>query len=291
MKISPKYTIGLTLVVLLFAHSAVQAKSFLWRAQSNNSTVFLMGSIHFAKPDFYPLADVIEQSFAKSSVLVVEINEGEMDKTAMQQMIVDKGLYPENDSIENHISEETLQLLKTYLDKNKMPLLGFGKMKPGFLAMTLSVAHIIKLGYLPQFGIDMYFINKAEKKTILQLESAKEQLELFFSLPNEESFLKHTILQFDTLNEQIDKITTAWKNGDTKYMTDLVIMEPQQDYPDLQQVFKIMYEDRNVNMTNKIIGYLKQPKTYFVVVGAGHLVGEKGIVSLLRKKGYQVEQM
>lgn len=291
MTINPKYTFALTLVVLLFAHSGVQAKLFLWRAQSNNSTVFLLGSIHFAKPDFYPLADFIEQSFAKSSVLVVEINEGQMDKTAMQQMIVDKGLYPENDSIENHVSEETLQLLKTYLDNNKMPLLGFGKMKPGFLAMTLSVAHIIKLGYLPQFGIDMYFLNKADKKTILQLESAEEQLKLFFSMPNEESFLKHTILQFDTLDEQINKITTAWKTGDTQYMTELVIVEPQQDYPDLQQVFKIMYEDRNVNMTNKIIGYLKQPKTYFVVVGAGHLVGEKGIVSLLRKKGYKVEQM
>jgi hypothetical protein len=44
-------------------------------------------------------------------------------------------------------------------------------------------------------------------------------------------------------------------------------------------------------MASKIEDFLKTKETYFVIVGAGHLVGEKGMVEILKKKGYQVDQM
>ncbi len=53
---------------------------------------------------------------------------------------------------------------------------------------------------------------------------------------------------------------------------------------------KLIY-DRNRKMISRIEGYLREKGTYFVVVGAGHLIGERGIVEALRKKGYPVEQL
>jgi uncharacterized protein YbaP (TraB family) len=44
-------------------------------------------------------------------------------------------------------------------------------------------------------------------------------------------------------------------------------------------------------MVSKIEDYLRTGETHFVVVGAGHLLGEKGIINLLRQKGYQIEQL
>jgi uncharacterized protein YbaP (TraB family) len=44
-------------------------------------------------------------------------------------------------------------------------------------------------------------------------------------------------------------------------------------------------------MTLKIKDYLKTKGTYFVVVGAAHLVGEKRIINLLKEKRFTVEQM
>jgi len=52
---------------------------------------------------------------------------------------------------------------------------------------------------------------------------------------------------------------------------------------------KLLYE-RNNTMATRIEGFLKAGGRYFVVVGAGHLVGKKGIIELLKKKGYPVEQ-
>lgn len=53
---------------------------------------------------------------------------------------------------------------------------------------------------------------------------------------------------------------------------------------------KLIYE-RNRNMVSKIEEFLRTKETYFVVVGAGHLVGKKGIIEMLRGKGYPVEQL
>ncbi|MNO04822.1 TraB family protein [compost metagenome] len=51
-----------------------------------------------------------------------------------------------------------------------------------------------------------------------------------------------------------------------------------------------MLVDRNVKMTEKIEGYLKgkDSSTYMIAVGAAHMLGEKGIVTLLQEKGYTV---
>ncbi|MCK4705950.1 MAG: TraB/GumN family protein, partial [Gammaproteobacteria bacterium] len=48
---------------------------------------------------------------------------------------------------------------------------------------------------------------------------------------------------------------------------------------------------RNVKMTGSIKSYLKQKGRYFVVVGAGHLIGDKGIVQLLQNAGYRITRL
>ena len=52
-----------------------------------------------------------------------------------------------------------------------------------------------------------------------------------------------------------------------------------------------MFDQRNDGMTRQIEQFLQTPKTYFVAVGAGHLLGERGILSQLRRNNYDVEQL
>ena len=59
----------------------------------------------------------------------------------------------------------------------------------------------------------------------------------------------------------------------------------------MEPIFKRLLDDRNKGMASKIEGYLKTKETYFVVVGAGHLVGDKGIIKMLKERGYSVEQL
>ena len=88
----------------------------------------------------------------------------------------------------------------------------------------------------------------------------------------------------------MDQLLKAWKAGDPDAL-EAALTQPVQQYPFLKPVMAKLLDERNDAMTQKIVGFLNTPKTYFVAVGAGHLVGEHGIVSQLRAKNYKVEQL
>jgi len=73
-------------------------------------------------------------------------------------------------------------------------------------------------------------------------------------------------------------------------MTKLLIQDDLQKYPQFQAIHKKLFTERNIDMADNVAGFLKGQGTYFVVVGAGHMVNDDGIVSLLQKKGYNVER-
>ncbi len=82
-----------------------------------------------------------------------------------------------------------------------------------------------------------------------------------------------------------------WKTGDEKKMSKLLFEDALNDYPAFSEIYDSLFYDRNDRMTARIEQMLKQPQgSYFIVVGSGHLIGEKGIVKVLRKKGYVVQR-
>src|SRR5437667_5416542 len=90
--------------------------------------------------------------------------------------------------------------------------------------------------------------------------------------------------------ETFDLLTRAWRSGDAAAMQE-VITSSVRDYPQLKPLMTKLLDERNNAMTTKIERFLQTPKTYFVAVGAGHLVGDKGILSQLRGGHYDVEQL
>jgi uncharacterized protein YbaP (TraB family) len=56
-------------------------------------------------------------------------------------------------------------------------------------------------------------------------------------------------------------------------------------------IYEKLVIERNRKMVSKIEEYLKEKETFFVIVGAGHLVGNQGIIELLKGKGFLLEQL
>ena len=81
------------------------------------------------------------------------------------------------------------------------------------------------------------------------------------------------------------RLFDAWYKGDTKT---LAALGPES--PGMTPVErKAMFEDRNRSWVPEIVAMLKEKRTYFITVGAGHLVGKIGVPTLLREKGYKVD--
>jgi len=265
-------------------------KTFLWRVQSKTNTVYILGSIHFMKPDIYPLDKKIEDAFDKSQVLAVEADVNDASKLDIQKLM-DKAFYRGDDALEKHVSGETYELVKKEFAGSGILLDLMNRQKPWFLAMTLTSLKLVQLGFDPTYGIDMHFLSEAEgKKRIVELESVDYQINLLsgFSDKEQEAFLLYTLDELKTLGQEVNELVRAWKSGDTQTIESLLAKSGNKGMSSLNE--RILYE-RNRHMVSRIEDYLRAEETYFVIVGAGHLVGNKGIVEMLKGKGYSVEQL
>jgi uncharacterized protein YbaP (TraB family) len=133
--------------------AAGDQKNFLWKVQSKTNTVYLLGSVHFMKKEIYPLNKQIEDAFQLSDILVVEADINDVSRIDLQKML-GSAFYFEGDSLEKHISAETLERIKKEFDEFGMPLLLVTRQKPWFLALTLTSLKLAQLGFDPAYGID-----------------------------------------------------------------------------------------------------------------------------------------
>lgn len=269
---------------------AADGKNFFWKVRSEKSTVYLLGSIHFLKKSAYPLSRTIEEAFASSDSLAVEANVNDATKVNIKKL-VDKALYQDEEGIEGHLSPRTLELLKKELDAAGLPFALFSRYRPWFLGLTISSFELMKQGYDPAFGIDQYFLARAEgKMKIIELESLDYQIDLLSGLsPHEEElFLRYSLEELKTMGGEVDNLVERWKRGDTEGIEE--IMRKGLSGPEFSSVEEKLFYRRNRQMTAKIGEFLKRDGTVFVVVGAGHMVGPKGIVELLRADGHSVIQ-
>lgn len=278
-------------VLFSFSIALPASAQSLWEVKSDTATVFLFGSVHYAKSDMYPLDTIVEDSFEKSSVLVLELDPQSVDQMEILQEVMSKGMYPGDKTIKDDLSSEVYAMLEKYIENTGLPMASVVKMKPVLLSITLSALKLVELGYSPDQGIDMYFAKKASgKKTVLELESAREQMEMLFNLPDADLYLKYTIADNSRNSAQIEAIMDAWRSGDADRMTHLVIEETLREYPDLNSLMDEILFKRNRKMASKIREYLSNDNTYFVVVGAAHLVGDQGLVKLMEGAGYKVRK-
>jgi len=290
-----RITIALAFVVSLSVRAAESTPTgkrlFLWRIKSAKSTAYLLGSIHVAKPQMYPLDSRIEKAFQGADVLVVEANASpeKMAGTALQMMM--RASYPPEDNLEKHISKELFDATISRVAKLGLPAAQARQMKPWLLGMTITLAELQKLGIDPAYGLDMHFLQGAKDKHIEELEGAEAQLNLLDGLSDkqQEDFLKYTLKDVDNIARHVDDMIASWTSGDAKKL-EAFLLQAIQDSPDLQPLFVKLFDDRNKAMAAKIETLLKTGKTYFIVVGAGHLVGKTGLLQLLGKT-CQVEQM
>lgn len=291
----------LLIILGLFVFSCAHAandKAFIWEVASEHSVIYLTGSIHFADKSFYPLRQEIEEAFDRSEYLVVELNIEQMDHAAYNRLVSEKGSFAKDKTIRDVISEETWLQLRQRLQQLDVDYDTIKNYKPGVLVLTLSAVHAIKMGLDPQLGIDIHFLQKALKqpdKQIIELETLEQQISLFLDMPDADLLLKESLYSLDETETLMADMVRYWKQGDEAEMNRLLFEEAIDQYPAFTEIYDRLFFERNRQMTAKIDVMLKRESAtktyYFVVVGSGHLLGDRGIVNALREKGYQVKRL
>jgi len=271
------------------AQPAAGGKIFLWEVKSATNSVYVFGSIHVAKPDMYPLPPAVEDAYHRADQLVVEADVTDQAKALKSLPLL---MYTPPDGLDKHVSPELWkQLEATPMGKDPT----FKALKPATLASFLVVGALAAQGYDPKAGIDLHFLNTAhaEAKQVVELESVEFQAGILGSLGDEEgdAMLSETLKEARNgeLVRDADKMISAWKAGDDESLGRL-LREANTD-PASKKVFRKLIDERNPGMADKIAALASGTGHAFVVIGAGHLAGDRNVLELLKAKGLQVRQL
>ena len=267
-------------------------RHFLWQVETPTTRAYLMGSIHLLRQDVYPLAPVIEEAFAASDVLVLEADPFAEPQEALQQTVMAYATYPEGQTLKSQLSEQDYLELLSVLLETGIPSESVQQYQPWYVASMVDQVLSSRLGIRPEYGIDYYFRSKAEQKDIKELESMEAQLQLLAGFSDHEQVLMMcwAVEDLEHAAEDFDELLQVWQHGNLQAMEQQLQKEFQEE-PRFQPIWNMMIERRNLAMADRIVTFMRTNKRHFVIVGAGHLVGPQGLVSLLRQRGYTVQQL
>lgn len=277
----------------LYKKNNLGGKGVFYKIENNENTVFLLGTIHMGKYEMYPLENSIIESFISSDVIIPELNlldkktivastlsQYRSDGTKLEDEI-GKDLFEEvyNVLAPYGISKEILNTMENWAVLNNLTNIALLKENPK----------------APTLGIDMYLLNKAVmyNKEIKPIETVKTQVETLdnYYKGNSENLkteIKETLdmlndkKALDAGNKELNELMEVWKKGDSERLVELFESDQSSD---------LLVSDRDPKMAEFIKDLLEsdENKTYFVMIGAGHLSPEGSVIDYLKDYGFIID--
>ena len=284
-------------LMLMISANAVYAeapKPLLWKVSDANNSLYLLGSFHMLKTTDYPLAKSTDMAFDDAEQLYFELSPEEMNNPALGQKMAQAAIRTDGKTLQQSLSAETWKKFEVSAAKNNLPAANFQGFEPWFVALILSVTEMQKVGLNPALGLDKHFMDRAAKagKPAKGLETGASQIAIFdnMGVKQQEQFLLDALDESADMKKKIDELHSTWRNADDKALFNIMAKEMSQKYPELYQTIN---PDRNKAWLPKLEAMLKDndKDDVLVVVGSLHLVGDDGVVKMLKSKGYKIERL
>jgi len=266
---------------------------FLWEVESGSpdgGRAYLFGSIHLAREDlrFDP---AVEAAFASSQALVVELDLRALDAEASGALVLEHGQLPDDQRLDELVSEATWSEFAALLAEHGQNAEFYRGFEPWVAMMVASALLASEEELSEESGVDRSFLERAGDREVIALETPEFQLSLFDGLPLDQQvlLLEAVVTDADDSRDSLGQLYEAWRLGDAELVASIALDDS--DDPALAALQERMYADRNRSMTECIDALLQERGRYFVVVGAGHMVGDAGLPALLRERGHRVRRI
>jgi len=275
-------------VLLLLCWATAQAASFsqglLWKIERvGQAPSYVFGTIHTEDPRVLNLPPPVQGVFNASKTYVMEAL---LDQEAILTM-TSSMLFNDGRSLKQVLGPATYEKAIAAMTAHGLPELAVQSMQPWALAVALSVPK-------PQTGVvlDLFLMQQAQQqgKQTAGLETIDEQVGIFYKL----SMREQVILLEDVL-QQADQLPQLFAGMHDAYLArDLAAMERLSDAQQslgnqvlAKKLAQQLLHQRNPRMVARMALYLKSGQA-FIAIGALHLPGKTGVLSLLAKQGYRV---
>jgi uncharacterized protein len=274
-------------------------KSCVWRVTNAKAPFYLVGSIHALSRSDYPLPSPYEIALKNSKRFVFEFdpNRG----AEFERKFEAAAKYPAGQDIRSKIDPELLAWLRKNIltvkadsrREKRGQVAGFDselRYKPWWIAQHLSAPASYSKSSASH-GLDNYFVDHAKTagKEIGGLESVDEHVAVMGGLSDRDSefMLRDALIQPTDGQKDFSRMYKAWRRGDTGALWE----GDGRLRNEAPRIAARLVEDRNVKWVPRIEAELKTGKPTAIVAGALHFAGPRGVIALLQKRGYEIEQL
>jgi uncharacterized protein YbaP (TraB family) len=287
----PKY-LSLSILMMLLSPASVEAKSPVWEVSNDTTRIYVGGTIHVLSAGDYPLPSAFETAYKQSDTLVFETDISAVNRPDVQARFQNVMMFQDGRTLKKALKEETYVALDSFLRARGMAIASFERLTPAGISLTLTLLELQRLGLAGTAGVDAFFDlrGKQDGKPIEELESIDEQIAFInsFNQADPDDLVLSTLKDTENLNEMWGAMLSAWRAGDLMALEQIGDESLRQDYP---EIATLLLDQRNENWMREIPAMLEDADVEFVLVGALHLVGEKGLLNQLSERGFTVTQL
>ncbi len=285
--------IGRIGAALLFgaASGAAIAEPALWRISDEDSTVWLFGSVHSLPDETEWRRPELKQALNAADAVYFEAPMDLFAQAELQSYVLATGLYPPGQRLSQNLPPEVSARLYQVARLIGMDPAQLEATKPWFAVMILSAKLAEAGGAKPDNGVDPALALDAmrAKKDVRAFETLQQQADFFATLDHELQLevLRLTLDEAEVAEQSMTDLVDAWEAGDTETLETLIF--DSMDGAPTEFMERLFYR-RNAAWAEELATYLEGSGSALVVVGAGHLVGERSLIDLLEKKGWSAER-
>jgi uncharacterized protein YbaP (TraB family) len=273
-------------LLLLFSFTQLAAQppksSLLWEINGNGlqKPSYMFGTFHImCKPDF-SVTEVLENKIKSSQQFYGEID---LDQSNLRADMMTK-MIMQGQTIQSLMGDSDYARVSVKFQAiTGMPMSMLNNFKP-FFGMSLLAINSVDCNETIQPETEFVSIAKKNNIPILGLETIDDQLNAIDKEPLDSQIndLKKAILNFDSVKNGMSQFKEIYKRRDIDTLYSFIKSSG------ISEDFSVeMINKRNANWIPLIQKAITEKPTFFAV-GAGHLGGPEGVISLLRKKGYRL---
>ena len=267
---------------------------FLWEVESDHpggGLAHLLGSVHVARTDLR-LDPAVDAAFSDAEALVVEVDLREISLEESTALRVELGQLPDGQTLDRVLPPETWEEFVALLERHGQSPDSYRVFEPWVAMVSASALLAAEEKLSGEAGVDRMFLERAGDREVIALETLASQVALFDELPIDQQahMLGAVVAESEVSADTIGLRYEAWSLGDARTLEALVHGATGGD-PELVTLHQRMFVQRNHSMAERIDGLLRNERSYFVVIGAGHLVGAGGIPALLSDRGHRVRRL
>jgi len=280
-------------LLLTLLPAGVSAAPAMWLVRDADTEIYLFGTMHVLTPDAAWRTPAYDAAYDRAQTVWFEADLTSADPPALTDLVARYGVDPKR-PLSAKLAHRELRALKPLLQRGRVPLARIEHMRPWAAALMLSTRALDQGGGTVANGADLTVTRQAKQaaKTVRTFETVEDQVRMFAGLsePGELQYLTDVIRERSAPARRGEpSLQDAWIAGDIQRLGPALVGDMRRASPEF---YDMLLRRRNLAWAETLEREITAPGgVHLVNVGALHMVGDDGLLTLLAARGYEVRRI